>query len=420
MGKGFESAGEGHRLSSSSNSNNDNNTSNSTNMNVSELRARRLAALANKTTKTIASNQKTTETTNVAASPTGSGGGSNRTSHSTKKTSGSDNHNNSNTSNLHHDTVASPLKKLPVSAESITIERKTISSQFLADFNSIMWDDDEDDINATTTKADKTRWFDQGIHTKILRDDDHEEESKQATLSSTQQEHDSWGLLQSHGGPCGVLAALQAELITKLGIHHQKKSNTSVNVKRQYSRKEIEKGLADCIATILVRASMAPNVVAKAFGSGGNEVDHNDHYCVKLMLPSPNSITVFDPSMLECISIRYNNCGDTDVKDDNGKTNTPEAKRPKQIGPSDDKQHSKDVNDEIGKKLRKATSDYILSKGEDDSIRLKNFHHNGGVMLLTMSLAASRGVSRIKGGEDYHLYTYAFYIYILISMFAYV
>ncbi len=279
------------------------------------------------------------------------------------------------------------------------------------DFNSLMWDD----FNNTTAE-DKTRWFSQGIHTKLLLQNKNNVNDESSTANvQPSNDFDSWGLLQSFGGPCGVLAALQAELISRLLIYEKIQEQDSHSLTR-FDSKEIEQALADCIANILVRSCMAPSIHSK---SKTNDVDGDGYeekgmnYCVKLILPKTKlsdeqqqqqqNSSFLDPSILQCVSIKIDDEGDDTV------TNTPEAKRAKQTNKvSNDKGHSSSshsVRDMVRNRLCEATSEYFLSKGTntndntEDLLQLELFYHYAGVMLLTMSLVATRGVDRIQSGE---------------------
>ena len=96
----------------------------------------------------------------------------------------------------------------------------------LADFHSIMWD------AAMTTDNDKSRWVEQGfdvrggetaaveVSSAAASAATINEEERSATeddrLAALAESHLPWGLVQNHGGPCGVLAAVQAEILKSL------------------------------------------------------------------------------------------------------------------------------------------------------------------------------------------------------------
>ena len=409
MDQVFQSAGEGHRLSSSSTSSGTTPSS----LTTAELRARRLAALTGRTTNIV-------DTTNMESKDTRQRSYVNTTGNEPTANATTDNTTTGNTTAASNNNVT-----MNEYSNTIKIETKPISSHFIHQFNSIMWDNDSRII----TETDKLRWFDQGIHTKILlqQQEDEDEEGNNDNVDndegkkkqqSVQQQHDSWGLLQSHGGPCGILAALQAELITNLNIYdYLMKHKHHGQQNDYYKKKDIERGLATSIATILVRACLASNisknnnkneVVDSLTGSGTFEI--------QLILPKMSNNNsnntsnsslgpILDESMLECISIRNHN-GYNVVNENNKNYETPNRKRVKQL--SDLSPSTKNI-DEIRKILIEAVTKYILSSEsnqDDNSLcnkyqkkRLEHFYHNGGVMLLTMSIVATRGVDRIKNGE---------------------
>ena len=82
-------------------------------------------------------------------------------------------------------------------------------------FHDLLWD------TSFTTESDKERWYNQGIHTAALVEDTSQEEKSLSTVADMDLDgsrevdlfHAQWGLVQSQGGPCGVLAAIQAEMI---------------------------------------------------------------------------------------------------------------------------------------------------------------------------------------------------------------
>lgn len=77
----------------------------------------------------------------------------------------------------------------------------------ILDFHCIMWD------ASITTQNDQERWLAQAIDFKV--DDSPVPEARDSLLAAIISNH-SWGLTQAHGGPCGVLAAIQAELLRLL------------------------------------------------------------------------------------------------------------------------------------------------------------------------------------------------------------
>jgi len=116
---------------------------------------------------------------------------------------------------------------------TVVIEHDDQSNKdFLAQFNQLMWDD------VVTTPSDKQRWKKQGISSAVLNatnvsndvtcyengDDNNirrentidkggDDTTMDASSMSQGDNLRTWGLTQNHGGPCGVLAAVQAEML---------------------------------------------------------------------------------------------------------------------------------------------------------------------------------------------------------------
>ena len=150
-----------------------------------------------------------------------------------------------------------------------------------------MWDDQ------ITTTNDKERWIYECITTssctatsdnattsmKVDKDDSgdvamkSEETTTDNLLLETFTSQQNWGLTQRHGGPCGVLAAIQAEMIRVLlwGKKRRQQSNGGRTLDYPYSpsnletqhytpptSSEVDEAMAMAIAMILARASIIP------------------------------------------------------------------------------------------------------------------------------------------------------------------
>merc|ERR1719223_666684 len=80
----------------------------------------------------------------------------------------------------------------------------------LGQFHAIMW-------GPTSTYEDQQRWTSQGIHFKkdeIQLHSDHPSTNKEDIRTENGDDINlKWGLVQQFGGPCGVLAVLQAEIL---------------------------------------------------------------------------------------------------------------------------------------------------------------------------------------------------------------
>ena len=206
-------------------------------------------------------------------------------------------------------------------------------------FHKLMWND------TSTTHNDKERWIYECISTPYFVDD-VDDSSSQSTQSAQQlnksydddkfastssssmmmtplevftssyscqsKQHSKhsrpiWRLTQKHGGPCGILASIQAELIRILlfgrgGPTSQKElyypftpsslSNYNANncVAAPINKGEVKEALGMSIGMILARAALAPtlnsnnnNGSSSAIGDGGDDVRGD---CVRLVLPT--------------------------------------------------------------------------------------------------------------------------------------
>lgn len=242
------------------------------------------------------------------------------------------------------------------SSEPSVMMRKTPEIQTspfnLNEFHAVMWD------SVITTEQDKNRWVNQGIGmregssesssisnaphdapllnspepaslpdasipTTIIQNQSAEPGSIEK-LNALKQSHGAWGLVQSHGGPCGVLAAIQAELLRLLW----------------FTETTSQLALAHAMAEILVRVATTP--------PAGSE-DPVAHPVVRIAQPDPSNAMWQDlllsdaPNVITVHSIaKYGN----------------------------DK-----WEDEV--------KDFVWQ-------RLHTFHNTGGVLLLVMSLVATR------------------------------
>jgi Domain of unknown function (DUF4205) len=204
--------------------------------------------------------------------------------------------------------------------DSCSIDISPYTSESIVEFHRIMWDP------TLTTEADQQRWLRQGIdvqqinsHPNPLSKQQQEKGFVDTTKSSSMTEntnltgkttttpagtlsvsgtnytppetaksqshqtpeqnemilldelatsHLPWGLVQEHGGPCGVLAAIQAELlrlllfnpnVNSLQCQNNNGSNTGDNLT---SSQSIQAALAGAIAYILARSALTPSAVS--------------------------------------------------------------------------------------------------------------------------------------------------------------
>ena len=220
-----------------------------------------------------------------------------------------------------------------------------------------------------------------------------------------------WGLTQSHGGPCGVLAALQAEMMRLLlfGRRESKLDGRSLDFPFTPSSAkpklapitpdEVNEAMAMAIGIVLARAAIM-NCVSK-------DVANMLPDQVRLILPeakndgaSPGWIDAMlngtTPQSTELgLRIQVIAPGTPDEYN-NGMS---PAKRPRKKEDDGLSQTQQKILD-----LASLTADYLLGSntksGSDSAIPLETFQDQGGIMCLVMSLVETRGISRIRGDMD--------------------
>ncbi len=263
-------------------------------------------------------------------------------------------------------------------------------------FHKLMWND------TITTLNDKERWIYECITTSCAsatstqsetdgdvtmkseeNTNDNTESTKEPLEAFTSQQN--WGLTQRHGGPCGILAAIQAEMIRVLLWGRTKRSSPPTNgtvmsgagtgggrsLEYPFSPvitenhhtsaptdSEVEEAMAMAIAMILARASIIPAASsekrsesctvrlvvpdtfdgshtaqpkAAAAASAGGEGDANVQQSpwIEEMLSSStsNNSSSTKPSDLSIYSIAATSSSSDKVDDDSD--SSPETKRPR-------------------------------------------------------------------------------------------
>jgi hypothetical protein len=199
----------------------------------------------------------------------------------------------------------------------------------------------------TTSESDKLRWFAQPIQTKY--------NSVGGRPNVSEEKHYFWGLMQTHGGPCGVIACIQAEMIRSLKLYD--------DINKVVSPQEAEKALCDALGTILARCAVAPPV-----DSDRKQVSA-DLSCIKLVL----SDAAFDLSI-----DNFQSFGD----------------RLKMItieSTLTSKPCEKQVEIQC---LSEDISNFLFQSGY-----VKNFSFPCGVILFLLSIVLSRGMDTIQSGK---------------------
>jgi hypothetical protein len=116
--------------------------------------------------------------------------------------------------------------------------------------------------------------------------------------------HHLWGLTQTHGGPCGVLAAIQAEIIRILLFGRDLANGDTLRfpfhvdasdqfTKRPYSANQVREALAMAIGMILARAAVMPPALISEKQPAKRDVS------VKLVVPDKDTSESQDGSNQE-------------------------------------------------------------------------------------------------------------------------
>ena len=264
----------------------------------------------------------------------------------------------------------------------------------IAEFHSIMWD------SFMTTDSDKNRWVGQGIDTR----ENENTSTDDSTMLNSRLEHLGvshipWGLTQTHGGPCGVLAVIQAELLrvllfgTRDPLDYPTQIEENPCVDNEISGDLIRNGLALSIAITLARAALMP----PATEDSEMKVENTS---VKVVLPrhpvpdglcwgdlqpwSQESDDNFSKSTTLTV---YSLEADSHASSYNPKrqrTNGGNLTREQRIV-----------------QLAHRVARFLLStSNEAQAAPLDNFRKPGGVLLLVMSMICSRGAKLIQSEFD--------------------
>jgi len=271
---------------------------------------------------------------------------------------------------------------------------------------------------------------------------------------------DMWGLTQKHGGPCGVLAAIQAELIRillfgrKNDLQDKSERNNKTDRKLVFpfspsdideannnaiNQSEVDEALAMAVGMILARASMAPSAstgfqntyatsppsVRLVFpvdwkAEAQNESKQNLHahtnsswiweilYSKTPNLPAERANT---SSGLKVYTITTTVTG-SDEKYAAQDDTSPDNKRQRKKGASfsmdrvisDDSATISSRETKMTCNLAYEVADFLLGRGPQivkvSTLPLDVLKRPGGVMYFVMSLVKSRGIEKIKSDMD--------------------
>jgi hypothetical protein len=264
----------------------------------------------------------------------------------------------------------------------------------IAEFHSTMWD------SQLTTDNDKDRWVGQGIDVR------HDETYVGARVTDGTRltilgsDHLPWGLTQAHGGPCGVMAAVQAEMLCLLlfspgsQLSYYPTSVLSDRVDDELTStmwglepQRIQQALAMAMAIIVARAALMPSV------ANGDEPNQEAKIVLPLNYQSQEFTGLSWNDLEPWSSSRGSVKSDKFVVHSIPLVMDVTAKRQRVNGRA-----SSPIPAPRADRIN-ALANTIFSFLQEPRV-LNCFTRPGGVVLLLMSLVASRGASAIIRDMD--------------------
>ena len=273
----------------------------------------------------------------------------------------------------------------------------------MLEFHGIMWD------SRHVAEGDQVRWLQQGIH--FAASSDRASDDNAFSIVSNP---GPWGIIQAHGGPCGVLASVQAELLriilfgtqisednnfdmvypsTTSSSNEESSSPSSVN-NSLLNREIMDRALAMSLALILARSALTP---AAADGDDIPKLTES----VRLVLPVDTAVNGqartwqdFEPwvSSSSLSSTATSSSLKTITIESISSEASSAAKRQKIETDTESENLEQRVH-----KLAHAVAKFLLErKDEHQHQPLEVFKQPGGVILFVMSLAFSRGVRLVQ------------------------
>lgn len=300
---------------------------------------------------------------------------------------------------------------------SKTVNSKQLSAAFqkhlqnaeptnILSFHSLMWDP------SIVTKSDQCRWLLQPIQFKTENTLAASIQQEDSVLASMVADH-SWGLTQQHGGPCGVLASIQAELLklllfgprnsSGLPTFPDELSNNFVLSTNDLSQNLLRHGLASAMGMILARASLQASATlyddatddlkteSKSKQQQHDVADVDEMPTVYIVTPRSSRSTDglewhhFEPWTLETAGGKLSEHLIT-----YSVTIPTPSKRPR-LATSGNVFN----NEAVMKELAQEVAQFLLQTN-----LLECFHRPGGVLLFVTSLALSRGLQNIQSEMD--------------------
>jgi len=235
-------------------------------------------------------------------------------------------------------------------------ENYNVSMETITDFLSVLW-------GSECLPDDQERWYSQTINFGGGNDG--------SSFSA--------GLVQQFGGPCGVLACIQAEILCLLLFDADSSSDVSAKAKGGTSSHDLPSHLINLLPRqltfILSRAIARQLVRASLTESSSKNNPLHDKASVVLVMPREityEPMTLFlDQSAIKTVSFEYSR--DTVIEER--------------------------LVDEVANYLMKGNGDRSSSFSAGTS-PLNAFQKPGGVVLLTCSLVLSRGIMEVRADMD--------------------
>ena len=289
-------------------------------------------------------------------------------------------------------------------------------------YHKLLWDDQ------FTSDSDKERWLSQGIDVRNSPNDcsiatvsaeNHIENVNNdgiwpTSLEAIAARHSVWGLVQHHGGPCGVLAAIQAELLrTLLFTEGGDVIEETHSMDKSYSI-PVRVALARAIAVVLARAAITPSDVGEA-------EEHSN--VVRIVLPSAAESRELTWQDLEPWHHAPNCLGSSNTLTvysfpEFASTESSEVQTESAIGTSKrqkvvlDSENSASLStnhlpSRISRiqRIAHVVEEFLLNDAPGKmsmmpTSPLEFFRRKGGVVLLVLSIVASRTIPIIQGEFD--------------------
>ncbi len=268
----------------------------------------------------------------------------------------------------------------------------------ISNCHAVIWDGD------ITTRNDQRRWLAQSIDFKAKSAVSHAHPGAQESLLGAIICHSElWGLTQAHGGPCGVLASLQAELMRLLlfgprisdgllPVHIPTHlTNHFCQAKPDLSPSFLTSALALSIGIVLARAALQPTASLndESDQQSADDEDYSSPATAQLVFPKPPySMKEVEWQHLEPWSnetVMGSGSSDHLVTYTISLDETRDSKRQKRLNTLEERQEL----------LAQAVAEFLL-----ETQMIQWYHRQGGALLFVLALVESRGTANIQADMD--------------------